>query len=181
MTASPIYFRTSPPLPMTPGTTRSKKALRSSMILSSGSSSVSRLRNRALVMEGTGRDEKGAIWIIWSAHTRPDRRRAECEGVWKMARKPKFTRAQIKNHIKKIQDAMEKHKREHEQRGEHFRSLSPEEIEKKLKRVNSPILVGEGWSSTTPPGGTSTSLSTFITRMQRWPSSCMCTSGSARG
>jgi len=29
MTASPIYFRTSPPLPMTPGTTRSKKALRS--------------------------------------------------------------------------------------------------------------------------------------------------------
>ena len=32
MTASPIYFRMSPPLPMTPGTTRSKKAFRSSMI-----------------------------------------------------------------------------------------------------------------------------------------------------
>src|SRR5216683_2367078 len=46
MTASPIYFRMSPSLPMTPGTTRSKKAFRSSMILCSGSSSVSRLKPR---------------------------------------------------------------------------------------------------------------------------------------
>ena len=37
MTASPMYFRTSPPPATTPGTTRSKKALRSSTICSSGS------------------------------------------------------------------------------------------------------------------------------------------------
>jgi len=60
-----------------------------------------------------------------------------------MAKKPKFTRAQIKNHIKKIQDAMEKRKLEHEQRGELFKSITPEEIEKKFKRVNSPMLVGQ--------------------------------------
>src|SRR5580704_17800150 len=46
MTASPMYFRTSPPPATTPGTTRSKKALRSLTICSSGSSSVSRLKPR---------------------------------------------------------------------------------------------------------------------------------------
>src|SRR5262245_24244312 len=71
-----------------------------------------------------------------------------------MAKKPKFARAQIKNHIKKIQQAMEKQKREHEDRGEQFRSVTPEEIEKKLKRVNSPIFVGEWWTGQTTPGGT---------------------------
>jgi len=71
-----------------------------------------------------------------------------------MTKKPKFTRAQIKDHIKKIQDEIEKQRREHQRRGEHFKSITPEEIEKKLKRVNSPFLFSEGWSSTTPPGGT---------------------------
>ena len=46
MTASPIYFKTSPPPATTPGTTRSKKVFRSSTIFSSGSSSVSRLKPR---------------------------------------------------------------------------------------------------------------------------------------
>lgn len=69
-----------------------------------------------------------------------------------MAKKPKFTRAQIKNHINRIQEEMEKQKREHEERGEHFKSITPEEIEKKLKRVNSPMIVGEFWTQATQGG-----------------------------
>jgi hypothetical protein len=50
-----------------------------------------------------------------------------------MAKKPKFTPAQIKNHVKKIQEVIEQQKGENQ--GEHFRSLTREEIENKLKRV----------------------------------------------
>jgi hypothetical protein len=71
-----------------------------------------------------------------------------------MAKKPKLTPAQIRNHIKKIEDIIEKQKREHEYRGEVFKSPTREEIEKKLKRVNSPFLIGEGWLTHAPPGGT---------------------------
>jgi hypothetical protein len=71
-----------------------------------------------------------------------------------MAKKPKFTRAQIKTHIENVQQAIEKLKREAENRGELFRSLTPEEIEKKLKRANSPFLSGSAWAGTTSPGGT---------------------------
>jgi hypothetical protein len=67
-----------------------------------------------------------------------------------MAKKPKFTPAQIKNHVKKIQDVIEQQKRENQ--GEHFRSLTREEIENKLKRVNSPMIIVQGWSDATPGG-----------------------------
>jgi RecA-family ATPase len=71
-----------------------------------------------------------------------------------MARKPDFTRAQIKNQVEKIQDAIEKLRRETIQRGEdQFRSLTAEEIEKKLKRVNSPFLAGQSYTGWTTPGG----------------------------
>ena len=63
-----------------------------------------------------------------------------------MAKRPKFTPTQIKQHIKKIQETIDKQKRENE--GEHFTSVTPEEIEKKLKRVNSPMIVSQGWNST---------------------------------
>jgi hypothetical protein len=46
-----------------------------------------------------------------------------------MAKKPKLTPAQIRNHIKKIEDIIEKQKREHEYRGEVFKSPTREEIE----------------------------------------------------
>jgi len=71
-----------------------------------------------------------------------------------MARKPKFTPAQIKNHIKNIQEAIEKQRRKHEQKGEQFVSITPEQIEKKLKRVNSPFITGHGYNPKTTPGGT---------------------------
>jgi hypothetical protein len=69
-----------------------------------------------------------------------------------MAKKPKFTPSQIKEHVKKIQDAIEKQKRENQL--EHFRSITPDEIEKKLKRVNSPIIVFQGYVFNAIRGGT---------------------------
>jgi hypothetical protein len=63
-----------------------------------------------------------------------------------MVKKRKFTRTQIKAHIKNIQDAMEQQKREAEKRGDLFRSLTPEQIEEKLKRANSPFLAGGAYT-----------------------------------
>jgi len=62
----------------------------------------------------------------------------------------KWTAAQIKGQIQKIQKVIEEHKRENKE--EHFTSITPEEIEKKLKRVKSPMIVSQGWGSTTPGG-----------------------------
>ena len=70
-----------------------------------------------------------------------------------MARKPKFTRAQVKNHIKNIQETMDKQKREHEQKGRRFVYITPEEIEKKLRRVNSPFFIGQSFGPPPSPGG----------------------------
>jgi hypothetical protein len=64
--------------------------------------------------------------------------------------KKKFTPSQIKEQQRKIQTEVEKHKREN--KPEHFTSITPEEIQKKLTRVNSPIIVSQGWNSTTPGG-----------------------------
>jgi hypothetical protein len=69
--------------------------------------------------------------------------------VAKSTRK-KLTPAQLKQQRQKIQEAIEEHKREN--REEHFTSLTPGEIERKLKRINSPMIVSQGWSNTTPGG-----------------------------
>lgn len=71
----------------------------------------------------------------------------------------KLTAAQIKAQIDRIRKAVEKQKREY--KGEHFTSVTPEEIEKKLKRVNSPIIVSQGWNSTTPGGTVNYNLGVF--------------------
>jgi hypothetical protein len=63
----------------------------------------------------------------------------------------KFTAKEIKEQTKKIQDVIAKHKRE--SKDEHFASLTPEEIEAKLKRVNSPMFTSSSWSDP-PLGGT---------------------------
>lgn len=67
-----------------------------------------------------------------------------------MATKRKWTAAQVKAQIQKIQQVIEKHKRENKE--EYFTSITPEEIEKKLKRVKSPMIVSQGWGNTTPGG-----------------------------
>jgi hypothetical protein len=66
------------------------------------------------------------------------------------SKRRKFTTAQIKEHIRTIQKAIEKHKREN--KGEHFTAVTPEEIEKKLKRVNSQMIISQGWSGAAPGG-----------------------------
>jgi hypothetical protein len=71
-----------------------------------------------------------------------------------MARKAKFTPVQIKRHIKNIQEAMEKQRRGHERKGRRFITITPEEIEKKLKRINSPMITSQAFNPTVNPGGT---------------------------
>lgn len=64
--------------------------------------------------------------------------------------KRKWSAAEIKEQTAKIQEVVEKQKREN--KGEHFTAITPEEIEKKLKRVKSPMIVSQGWGNTTPGG-----------------------------
>lgn len=53
---------------------------------------------------------------------------------------------------------MEQQKREAEKRGDLFRSLTPEQIEEKLKRANCPFLAGGAYTGATSPGGTISSI-----------------------
>lgn len=62
----------------------------------------------------------------------------------------KFSAAQIKEHIQRIEKVVETNRAENA--GEHFTSVTPEEIERKLKRVNSPMIVSQGWGSVAPGG-----------------------------
>jgi hypothetical protein len=68
-----------------------------------------------------------------------------------MAAQTKLTAAQIKEQTKKIQEVVEKAKRENKEKN--FTSLTPEEIETKLKRVKSPMIVWQGWSGSTGAPG----------------------------
>lgn len=69
----------------------------------------------------------------------------------------KWTKAQIKEQTKRILEAVEEHKRL-VKKGEGFTAVSPEDIERKLTRVNSPMIVSQSgsWTGSTPPGGTFT-------------------------
>jgi hypothetical protein len=67
--------------------------------------------------------------------------------------KAKWTRAEIKKKIEIIQEEVEKQKRR-VKKGENFIAVTPEDIERKLKRVNSPMVLSHRWSHKTPPGGT---------------------------
>jgi hypothetical protein len=66
------------------------------------------------------------------------------------AKRAKWSEAQIKAHIQKIQKVIDQGKREN--KGEHFIGITPEEIRKKFKRVNSPMIVFQGWNSTSLGG-----------------------------
>ena len=48
-----------------------------------------------------------------------------------------------------------------EYKSEHFTAVTPEEIEKKLKRARSPMIVSQGWGSTTPGGTVNYSLGIY--------------------
>jgi hypothetical protein len=64
--------------------------------------------------------------------------------------KPKWTANQVKEHIKTIQKVVELQKTEF--KSEHFTAVTPEEVAAKLKRVNSPMIVSQGWSDTVAGG-----------------------------
>jgi hypothetical protein len=65
-------------------------------------------------------------------------------------KRSEWTAAQVREQIEKIKEVVERQKREY--KSEHFTAVTPEEIERKLKRVNSPMIVSQGWNSTTPGG-----------------------------
>jgi len=67
-----------------------------------------------------------------------------------MAKQKERTAEEIKEHVKRIQEAIEKYKREKKE--ENFTYITPEEIENKLKRVTSPIIFFQGFDATTVPG-----------------------------
>lgn len=71
----------------------------------------------------------------------------------------KLTTAEIKGQVERIQKVIEKTKREY--KGEHFTGLTAEEIERKLQRVKSPMIVSQGWNSTTPGGIVNYSLGIY--------------------
>lgn len=71
----------------------------------------------------------------------------------------KFSPAQVKTLTAKIEDAIKKHKREN--KGEHFTSVTVKDIERKLKRVNSPMIISQGWNSAVPGGTVNYSLGIF--------------------
>jgi hypothetical protein len=64
----------------------------------------------------------------------------------------KFTAAQIKQQSAKIQEVVGKERARY--RGQNFTEASADEIDLKLKRVKSPMIVFQGWSSAAPGGGT---------------------------
>jgi hypothetical protein len=75
------------------------------------------------------------------------------------AKRVKWTEAQVKSHIQTIQKVIEQGKREN--KGEHFIGITPEQIREKLKRVNSPMIVFQGWNSTTPGGTVNLNVGVF--------------------
>jgi hypothetical protein len=75
------------------------------------------------------------------------------------AKRVKWSEAQIKTHIQTIQKVIEQGKREN--KGEHFIGITPEQIREKLKRVNSPMIVFQGWNSTTPGGTVNLNVGVF--------------------
>ena len=69
-----------------------------------------------------------------------------------MTKKSRFTRARIKNHIKNIQEAIEKQRRDHERKGKRVVSITPEEAQAYKFAVYKHILITSGHALN--PGGT---------------------------
>jgi hypothetical protein len=66
----------------------------------------------------------------------------------------KFTAAKIKEQIKKIQQAIEKEKSRYRDQNLKVVEVKPEDIERKLKRMKSPMIVSQFFSGSAPAGGT---------------------------
>ncbi len=68
--------------------------------------------------------------------------------------KKPFTEEEKAKHVKKIQEEIEK-QRKNVKKGDNFVAPTEEQLREKLGRVNSPMLTWQSWSSA-PPGGTFT-------------------------
>lgn len=64
--------------------------------------------------------------------------------------KRKWTSKQVADHIKKIEKIVERQKKENKL--ENFTEVSKEELEQKFLRVNSPMIVSQGWNHTSQGG-----------------------------
>jgi hypothetical protein len=62
--------------------------------------------------------------------------------------------AEIKKAWQKLEAELAKQRREHERQGETFTSITREEFEAKMRRVNSPVIVSQSWNGIAPLGGT---------------------------
>lgn len=62
--------------------------------------------------------------------------------------------AEVAKAWKTAEAEIAKARKYHEKKGDVFTGLTKEEFEKKMKRVESPMIVGQGWSGSAAPGGT---------------------------
>ena len=58
------------------------------------------------------------------------------------------SRPELRKHMSVLEAAMERHRREFKY--EHSHSITAEALERKLKRVNSPMVYWEAWSGSSP-------------------------------
>jgi hypothetical protein len=63
--------------------------------------------------------------------------------------RPKFSPDEVKKHIDHIQEITEQVKKG-KKSGQNVTVVTPEEIERKLRRVNSPMIVAQSWNSASP-------------------------------
>jgi hypothetical protein len=73
----------------------------------------------------------------------------------------KFTAAKIKEQIKKIQQAIDKEKSRYRDQNLKVTEVKPEDIERKLRHMKSPMIVLQAWISSAPAGGTITYIVGF--------------------
>lgn len=64
---------------------------------------------------------------------------------------PQWSPEEIERHIAAIKGIVEKEKAQYG--NDNFTGITEEEIRKKFERVNSPMIIFQGWSGSTTPGG----------------------------
>jgi hypothetical protein len=74
-------------------------------------------------------------------------------------KKTKWTAAQVREAIKNVEKAVQKFKRENKQ--ENVTVITAEEVEKKLKRVNSPMIISQAWNDAAAGGTVNYNLGIF--------------------
>lgn len=71
----------------------------------------------------------------------------------------KWTSAEVVRHIEKIQEIVKTQKEKNEL--ENFTSVSVEDVESKFLRVNSPMIVSQGWNNTSQGGSINYNLGIY--------------------